>query len=64
MLPCKWLVDRQGVVRRRDDGYRGNEESWFGAALRAIDELAEESRGDVLLVDDFPAEEDIVKLAT
>ena len=33
---------------------------WLGV----IDELAEESRGDVLLVDDFPAEEDIVKLAT
>ena len=33
---------------------------WFGV----IDELAEESGGDVLLVDDFPAEEDIIKLAT
>ena len=31
---------------------------WLGV----IDEVAEESGGDVLLVDDFPPEEDIVKL--
>jgi hypothetical protein len=31
---------------------------WLGV----IDEVADESVGDVLLVDDFPHEEDIIKL--
>ncbi len=37
-LPCTWIVDRQGVVVREDDGYSGDKDRWLAAALRAIDE--------------------------
>lgn len=44
-LPCTWLIDRQGIVRRQDDGFGGDRDGWVASALRAIDELAEEPSG-------------------
>jgi len=41
-LPCTWIVDRQGVVRREDTGFSGDKERWLDAALRAIDEIGAE----------------------
>ena len=37
-LPSTWIVDRQGVARRQDDGYDGDKDGWLARAQRAIEE--------------------------
>jgi len=41
-LPCTWIVDRQGVVRREDLGYGGDRSAWLDSALRGIEQVGTE----------------------